>query len=99
MADGTTCLHLSIAHGHIEYVRFRWRLTLVCVTRYSSSLSSCIRALVKYGANPFVENHLGLTSWHCLSKLNETIELECLHVLVDINQILVRYCHVDIERQ
>jgi hypothetical protein len=41
------------------------------------------------GANPQLENNLGLTPWINLSKLNETIELECLQIFVDISQIPV----------
>ena len=52
--------------------------------------SRCIRALLKYGANPCLENHLGLTPWNHLSKLNESIQLECLHLDVDVSEILVR---------
>ncbi|CAF4629322.1 unnamed protein product [Rotaria sp. Silwood1] len=48
----------------------------------------CIRHLLKFGANPLLENNLGLTPWNNLSKLNETIELECLQAFVDISQIL-----------
>ncbi len=49
----------------------------------------CIRHLLRFGANPLLENNLGLTPWNNLSKLNETIELECLQIFVDISQILV----------
>ncbi len=49
----------------------------------------CIRHLLRFGANPLLENNLGLTPWNYLSKLNETIELECLQLFVDISQTLV----------
>ncbi|CAF0742860.1 unnamed protein product [Rotaria sordida] len=48
----------------------------------------CIRHLLKFGANPLLENNLGLTPWNNLSKLNETIKLECLQIFIDISQIL-----------
>ncbi|CAM4857476.1 unnamed protein product [Rotaria socialis] len=48
----------------------------------------CIRHLLKFGGNPFLENSLGLTPWNNLSQLNETIELECLQLFVDLNQSL-----------
>ncbi|CAF4388540.1 unnamed protein product, partial [Rotaria magnacalcarata] len=48
----------------------------------------CIRHLLKFGGNPFLENNLGLTPWNNLSQLNETIELECLQLFVDLNQSL-----------
>ncbi len=49
----------------------------------------CIRHLLKFGANPLLENNLGLTPWINLSKLNETVELECLQIFVDMSQTLV----------
>lgn len=52
-------------------------------------LLRCVRHLLQFGANPYVENNLGITSWHNLSQLDETIELECLHEFVSHAQNLV----------
>jgi hypothetical protein len=57
--------------------------------QYNHFLFRCIRHLLKFGANSSLENNLGLTPWNYLSKLNETIELECLQLFVDISQTLV----------
>ena len=46
----------------------------------------CIRHLLNHGANPSLENHLGVTSWKNLSQLSEPLQLECLREFLSQDQ-------------
>jgi ankyrin repeat protein len=83
--DGNTCLHISTINGHVESVAVMNK----SASNIIFSWRRCIRYLLQFGANPYLENNLGKTSWHNLSQLDETIELECLHEFVDHDLNLV----------
>lgn len=44
------------------------------------SVFRSIRILLNFGANPFVENRCGESSWNLLTKLDETKQFELLHL-------------------
>jgi len=77
-------------------IEWSHRVKYLSLSQHNSMLNfvfvqfRCIRYLLKYGADPCLENNLGLTPWNNLSKLNEILELECLQLFVDLSQLLVK---------
>ncbi|CAF3551024.1 unnamed protein product [Rotaria sordida] len=77
---------MSIIHILGAENRFISSTDVVDLSSYANK--SDLNSISSSSTSSFVENNLGLTPWNNLSKLNETIELECLQILVEINQIL-----------
>ena len=68
---------ISSENERISFFSFSWRKTFRCF--------SSIRILLNYGANPFVENRFGISSWNSMTKLDETNQLKILELFFEFH--------------